>query len=183
MKYNLNWLINKYEKDEQLKYLFFWGNTPNKDGSIGKSCLSQWWEEPFTVDGKTYLSAEHWMMVGKAKVFDKGMVNEILSASSPAVAKKLGRQVKNFDSKIWNATKSEIVTQGNVHKFSQNEKMKTFLLQTNNRVLVEASPYDRIWGIGMSQNHDNCSNPKLWKGENLLGFALMEARDLLRKQH
>lgn len=181
MKYNLDWLIDKYEKEEKVKYLFFWGHTPNKDGSIGKSCLSQWWEEPFTVEGKTYLSAEHWMMAGKAKLFDKGMVNKILSSNSPALAKKLGRKVRNFDPVVWNKEKYEIVKQGNIHKFGQNEEMKTFLLQTQDRVLVEASPYDRIWGIGMSQNHEHSSNPKLWKGENLLGFALMEARDFLEK--
>jgi ribA/ribD-fused uncharacterized protein len=181
MKYNLDWLVDKYEKGEKIKYLFFWGHTPNKDGSVGKSCFSQWWEDPFTVDGKTYLSAEHWMMVKKAKLFDKEMMDEILSASSPALAKKLGRKIKNFDSKIWNEEKYEIVIQGNIHKFSQNEEIQTFLLHTNDRILVEASPYDRIWGIGMSQNHDNSSNPKLWEGENLLGFALMEARNNLTK--
>ncbi|MGK0387838.1 MAG: ribA/ribD-fused uncharacterized protein [Maribacter sp.] len=180
MKYNLDWLIDKNEKDEQIKYLFFWGHTPNKDGSVGKSCFSQWWEEPFTVDGKTYLSAEHWMMVGKAKLFDVTMVDKVLSASSPDLAKKLGRQIKNFDSKLWNEEKYEIVKQGNIHKFSQNEEIKTFLLRTNDRILVEASPYDKIWGIGMSQNNDNSSNPALWKGENLLGFALMEARYYLK---
>jgi ribA/ribD-fused uncharacterized protein len=181
MKYNSNWLIDQYEKGEQLKYLFFWENTPSKDGSASKSCFSQWWEESFTVDGKTYLSAEHWMMVEKAKLFDKEMMDKILAASSPDLAQKLGRKIKNFDSKVWSEEKYEIVKQGNIHKFSQNEKNKTFLLDTNDEILVESNPNDKIWGIGLSHNHKDSSNPTLWQGENLLGFALMEARDYLKK--
>lgn len=182
MKYNLDWLINQYQKDKQLQYLFFWQNTPNEDGSIGKTCLSQWWEEPFTVEGTTYLSAEHWMMVGKAKLFDEEMIDEILSAANPDAAQKLGRKIKNFDSKVWSENKYEIVKQGNIHKFGQNERNKAFLLSTNNEILVEVNPNDKIWGIGLSHDHTDAFNPTLWQGENLLGFALMEARDYIRSK-
>ncbi len=180
MKYNLNWLVEKYNNDEVIKYVFFWGHTPNKDGSIGKTCFSQWWLEGFEVDGDIYRSAEHWMMVGKAKLFDPDMVSTILEAQSPAEAKKLGRKVRNFNPEIWGEKKFEIVKQGNIHKFSQNEELKEFLLNTGDRVLVEASPYDRIWGIGMSQSNDKSKHPPQWRGQNLLGFALMEARDFLK---
>ncbi len=180
MKYNLKWLNEQTEKENHIKYLFFWGHTPSKDGSVTKSCFSQWWEEhPFTVDGIEYRSAEHWMMAGKAKLFDESVLDEIVAASSPALAKKLGRKVRNFDSKIWNNHKYEIVKEGNIHKFGQNEDLKAFLLNTQDRVLVEASPYDKIWGIGMSQNDDRALFPSKWDGENLLGFALMETRDFL----
>jgi len=92
----------------------------------------------------------------------------------------LGRQVKNYDDKLWLANRYEIVKQGNYHKFSQNKDLKTFLINTKDRVLVEASPVDPIWGIGMATDHKDVSNPEKWKGLNLLGFALMEVRDELK---
>jgi len=103
-----------------------------------------------------------------------------LNAGSPNQAKSLGRKVKNFDPKIWDEHKYEIVKQGNLLKFSQNEKFKTFLLATNNKILVEGSPYDKIWGIGMLESDSRAENPLLWNGENLLGFALMEVREELK---
>ncbi len=179
MKYNLQWLLEKSKEKERIKYLFFWGHQPSKDGSVSASCFSQWWIQSFEVEGKVYPSAEHWMMAGKARLFDPDMVEEIISASSPALAKKLGRKVRNFDSEIWNDKKYEIVKEGNLHKFGQHEDMKTFLLNTGDRVLVEASPYDKIWGIGMIKDDKRALHPEQWNGENLLGFALMEVRDEL----
>ncbi len=182
MKYTVQTLLESI--DEKVKYLFFWGHTPNKDGSIGKSCFSQWWEQAFEVEGITYNTAEHWMMAGKARLFnDEEILAKILVAKSPGEAKKLGRKVRNFDGKIWNQKKYQIVLEGNIHKFSQHDDLKTFLLNTNNRVLVEASPYDAIWGIGMTQNHEDAAYPEKWKGQNLLGFALMEARDFIRNKN
>lgn len=109
------------------------------------------------------------------------MIEKILAAKSPAEAKKLGRKVRNFDPKIWGENCFDIVCEGNYHKFSQHEDLKEFLLNTKDRVLVEASPVDNIWGIGMAQDHDHAENPRLWKGSNLLGFALMEVRNRLKK--
>ncbi len=180
MKYNLNWLLAENEKEERLKYVYFWGHRPSKDGSVTKSIFSQWWEESFVVDGINYASAEHWMMAKKAELFDSSMIEEIIQASSPALAKKLGRKVKNFDPVIWENQKYDIVKVGNFHKFNQHEKMKKFLLQTQDRILVEASPFDKIWGIGMVQDDPRAAYPQKWDGENLLGFALMEVRDELR---
>ncbi|MCD0464614.1 NADAR family protein [Flavobacterium sp. ENC] len=163
------------------KYLFFWGHQPNKDGSISKTCFSQWWLSSFVVDNITYKTAEHWMMAKKAELFnDKVIFEKIIQANSPAEAKKLGREVKNYVDTVWLENRYDIVRQGNFYKFSQNGALKEFLIQTNERILVEASPVDPIWGIGMAADHKDAPNPEKWKGLNLLGFALMEVRDELK---
>ena len=165
---------------DRIKYIFFWGHRPRKDGQVGQSCMSQWWESTFEVDDIQYRSAEHWMMAEKARLFkDAEVLKKILNTKSPAEAKKLGRQVRGFQPDVWDAQKYEIVKQGSFYKFSQDEKLKTYLLNTVNRVLVEASPYDKIWGIGLTKDAKNVENPNTWKGDNLLGFALMEVRDTL----
>lgn len=107
------------------------------------------------------------------------MLHNILGAKTPAEAKKLGRRVKNFVPDIWNEHKFRLVTEGNYHKFSQHPELKTFLLNTGDRVLVEASPVDNIWGIGLAANTHGIENPSTWKGDNLLGYALMTVRDIL----
>lgn len=163
------------------KFLFFWGHQPNKDGSISKTCFSQWWLSSFEVDKVIYETAEHWMMVKKAELFkDDAVLEKILKAKSPAEAKKLGREVKNYNETLWLAARFDIVKEGNYHKFSQNPELKTFLLNTKDRVIVEASPVDAIWGIGMAGDHKDAQNPEKWRGLNLLGFALMEVRDDLK---
>lgn len=163
------------------KYLFFWGHQPSKDGSITKSCFSQWWESPFTVEGITYRSAEHWMMAKKAVLFsDYEMETRILACQSPAEAKKLGREVKGYDDALWTAHRYDIVMRGNYHKFSQNEDLKRFILGAEERILVEASPVDPIWGIGLDENSSKAFHPENWRGLNLLGFALMEARERIK---
>ncbi|MTH17087.1 NADAR family protein [Flavobacterium sp. LC2016-01] len=174
----------KYSIDNiapESKFLFFWGHQPSKDGIITKTCFSQWWLSSFEVENGTYKTTEHWMMAKKAALFqDKEILEKILLADSPAEAKKLGREVKNYDDKLWLENRYEIVKQGNYHKFSQNPDLKTFLLNTKERILVEASPVDPIWGIGMASDHKDVLNPEKWKGLNLLGFALVEVRDELR---
>lgn len=179
-KYTLDWLIQKHEKGENPKYIYFWGHTNKFGEEVGKFCFSQWFESPFTVDGITYKTAEHWMMAQKAKLFnDEACFDKIIAAVKPGEVKEIGRQIANFDDKVWNGNKFEIVVKGNFHKFGQNEKLKEYLLNTGDRILVEASPVDAIWGIGMAQDHQNAHDPSLWRGPNLLGFAIMEARDLL----
>lgn len=163
------------------KWAFFWGHTPAKDGSITKSCFSQWWDgHPFELEGIRYATAEHFMMAEKARLFGDSLTHsEILAAKSPAIAKKLGRKVANFDDQIWLQHRWDIVVRGNAAKFGQHESLKTFLLQTGDRILVEASPFDHIWGIGMAASHPDAEKPENWKGLNLLGFALMEVRQQL----
>jgi ribA/ribD-fused uncharacterized protein len=183
MKYNIEKLIENQSVDNRNKFLFFWGHQPSKDGSITKTCFSQWWLNNFVVEGINYPTAEHWMMAKKAILFqDHEILEKILQAKSPAEAKKLGRKVKNYQEEVWLANRYGIIKEGNFHKFSQNQALKDFLLNTTDRVLVEASPVDSIWGIGMATDNPDIENPEKWKGLNLLGFALMEVRDELRKQ-
>ncbi|MFJ2578775.1 NADAR family protein [Kitasatospora aureofaciens] len=159
------------------KWLMFWGHQARKDGSIGQGALSQWWPCSFTVDGVTYRSAEHWMMAGKARMFgDEAIEQRVLEARTPAEAKKLGRLVSRFDEATWAAGRFELVVEGNVAKFGQDEALREYLLGTGKRVLVEASPVDRVWGIGLAADDERAEQPGKWRGENLLGFALMEAR-------
>ncbi len=178
--FNKEWLINSIEAGAEIKFCFFWGHRPGKDGQLTESCFSQWWESPFVVDGVTYRTAEHWMMAEKARLFnDHGRIDAILAAPSPGSAKALGREIENFDETAWHAAKFDIVVTGNYHKFSQHPNMQDFLLQTGDKVIVEASPVDRIWGIGLAWDHADAQIPARWRGENLLGFALMEVRRLM----
>lgn len=181
MKYSVKGLQEELERGVQLDFLFFWGHTQKKEGVIDKSCFSQWYPSGFITDGINYLTAEHWMMAKKALLFDdRKTLEKILASEKPAIAKQLGREVSGFDTEIWAKSSYEIVVEGNMHKFSQNEFLKKFLLQTGNKVIVEASPPDTIWGIGLSQDAKEAINPFQWRGTNLLGFALMEVRDLLK---
>ncbi|HEX2312952.1 MAG TPA: NADAR family protein [Thermomonospora sp.] len=165
------------DQGQPLKFVFFWGHQPSRTGEVGKSCLSQWWEAPFTVDGVTYRSAEHWMMAHKARLFgDDRTFDRVIAAATPGEAKKLGREVRDFDEDTWTAHRFDIVTEGNVAKFGQDPALRAYLLGTRRRILVEASPLDRIWGIGLREDDERATVPSRWRGLNLLGFALMEAR-------
>jgi ribA/ribD-fused uncharacterized protein len=177
MTYSPSWLLTQVSP----KYLFFWGHTPKQAGTVDKSCFSQWFPAAFEVGSETYATAEHWMMAEKARLFgDESVRQRILAARHPNEAKKLGRLVTNFDPTRWDAVKFELVQAGNQHKFSQHDELKTYLLTTGDRILVEASPMDAIWGIGLAADHPDADQPARWPGENLLGFALMAVRDLLR---
>ncbi|MFC3351280.1 NADAR family protein [Streptomyces echinoruber] len=176
-------LIRAIHAGARVTYLFFWGHRPRPDGRIGASCLSQWWPAPFTVDGVTYASAEHWMMAGKARLFgDAEAERRVLAAEHPAEAKKAGRLVRGFDEAIWRRERFGIVVAGSVHKFAAHPELREFLLGTGERVLVEASPVDRVWGIGLAADDEAAADPERWRGDNLLGFALMEARERLSAQ-
>ncbi|MFF7392699.1 NADAR family protein [Streptomyces scabiei] len=164
----------------RVKYLHFWGHRPLPDGRIGASCLSQWWPSPFTVDGVEYATAEHWMMASKARLFgDPEAERKVVAASSPAQAKKIGRLVRGFDEALWERERFGIVVEGSVHKFAAHADLRAFLVGTGHRVLVEASPVDRVWGIGLAADDERAMDPARWRGPNLLGFALMAARERL----
>lgn len=129
------------------------------------------------MDGIRYPTAEHYLMAEKARLFgDTHALEKILSASHPGEAKALGRLVSGFDEQLWEQRRVEIAVRGNTAKFSQNSQLKAFLLGTKARVLVEASPQDTIWGIGLNENDSRAQDPRSWKGLNLLGFALMRVR-------
>ena len=162
------------------EYIYFWGHQPSKDGTIIKSCFSQWWFSDFIENEITYKTAEHYMMAKKAELFgDFEAVNDVLKCSKPQDVKKIGRRVKDFDEQKWNDNKYDIVLRANYLKFDQDPNLQEFLMSTNDKIIVEASPYDKIWGVGQTQDDPDIKDPQKWKGENLLGFALMEVRDEL----
>lgn len=174
-------LLTQVRSGARIKYLLFWGHRPRPDGRIGPSCLSQWWPSPFTVAGVEYATAEHWMMAGKARLFqDAEAERRVLAAGHPAGAKKAGRLVRGFDEAVWERERFRIVVEGSVHKFASDPELRAFLLGTGERVLVEASPVDRVWGIGLAADDEAATEPERWRGPNLLGFALMAARERLR---
>lgn len=180
MRYSLESIQNDFQKGKKIKYLFFWGHQPSKNGSITRTCLSQWWKSTFTIDTDIYYCMEQYMMAEKARLFqDNETLEKIMKSNHPKQIKDLGRQVKNFNEDIWIRNRYSIILNGNYAKFIQDEGLRQFLIGTKDRVLVEASPYDKIWGIGMSADDKNIENPVLWNGANLLGFALMEVRDEL----
>jgi len=158
--YNLDWLINKFDQGEILKFLFFWEHSNNSKEQVGKFFFSQWFELPFVVDNTTYQTAEHWMMANKALLFnDMNTHQKIINAKSPGEAKELGRQILGFEEQIWVANRYDIVVNGNIHKFNQHPEFASFLINTKGRILVEASPVDKIWGIGVSKDAEQIDNP------------------------
>jgi ribA/ribD-fused uncharacterized protein len=170
-------LIEHLTSGRSVDYLFFWGHTPKDRHSIDASCLSQWFPRPFTDEGVRYATAEHFMMAAKARLFrDDEALEAILQAPSPAEAKAIGRGVRDFDESAWARARSGIVLRGNMAKFGQHPDLGVFLRATDRRVIVEASPRDRIWGIGLGASNPDARIPSRWRGLNLLGFALMEAR-------
>lgn len=174
---NRDELQQLFAAGEKLKYIFFWKHKAETKAAVGPWVLSQWYAVDFEVDGQRYSSAEHYMMAEKARLFeDETMRGRIVAAKHPAEAKRLGRMVSGYVEEKWVEKRFEIVVAGNVAKFGQNAELGDYLHATENRVLVEASPKDRIWGIGLSADDNRASNPLLWKGLNLLGFALMDAR-------
>ena len=173
-------LLNYVNRGKKVKYLFFWGHQV-KGNTISKSCFSQWYTSPFNDGENRFATAEHYMMYGKAKLFgDVDAMKKALDAKNPGAVKAIGRSVKGFDHVVWNENKFELVVRANLAKFESNDELKAFLLNTGKRVLVEASPVDKIWGIGLAEDNEAAQNPNLWKGENLLGFALMETRERLK---
>jgi ribA/ribD-fused uncharacterized protein len=180
MTFDVDTLVARWAAGERPGFLFFWGHQPRKHGEIGPSCLSQWYPASFSLDGQSYATTEHWMMAEKARLFDDHEARErILAAATPAEAKDLGRAVRGFENEAWTGARHEVVLQGNLAKFGQNPELGRFLRDTGAQVLVEASPVDRIWGIGLAQDDPRTADPTRWRGLNLLGFVLMEVRDAL----
>ena len=135
------------------------------------------------MDGVSYPSAEHYMMAAKARLCgDAEAAGKILAVTHPGAAKALGRQVRGFDEQCWAEHRFDVVVAGNMAKFGQHQQLQDFLAGTGSRVLVEASPRDRVWGIGLAASDQRAASPEHWPGLNLLGFALMEVRHQLRAQ-
>jgi ribA/ribD-fused uncharacterized protein len=167
-------------RGKSFRYLNFWGHRQPAGGAVNASCFSQWYPAHFAVDGIAYPTAEHFMMAEKARLFDdKAALQRVLAARSPAEAKAVGRLVTGYDDRRWAARRFDAVVEGNFAKFSQSGPLREYLLASGQRVLVEASPVDRIWGIGLAADDPLAANPQHWRGLNLLGFALMVVRDRL----
>ena len=181
MEYSKESLLRSDRSFSRSDFIFFWGHTDRK-AETGKACLSQWYPSPFVVDDGYYHCAEQYMMAQKARLFgDSETFIQIMASYDPMTIKKLGRRVCNFSDSVWRCNRIKVVLDANLAKFSQNVKLLEFMLSTGDKILVEASPYDTIWGIGMTEDDPAVCDPRQWKGENLLGFALMKVRDILKK--
>ena len=151
----------------------------------GKEVFSNWYvtEKQFTdyIENWTFDSTEQAFMYCKAQFFaDQEKVEQILVQTDPRAVKELGRQVKGYDDKAWECVRLGFMTYVNYLKYSQNEEFKKLLLSTGNKILVEASPYDKIWGVGLGADDPLILDKKNWKGKNLLGVSLMKVRELIK---
>ena len=181
MKYDVDSIIGCGKVLQREDFVFFWGHIARTEKQT-KACLSQWFPCSFLVDDIYYNCAEQFMMAEKARLFhDEDALHKIMQAYDPMEQKKLGRRVQGYEDAVWKACCYDVVVRGNVAKFFQNEKLHDFLISTGDKVLVEASPKDSVWGIGLDENSPDAINPQRWQGTNLLGFALMEVRDILTK--
>lgn len=152
-------------------HVYFWGLK-----------LSNWYPVRFMYKDIEFDNTEQAFMWEKAMLFgDHDTADRILDTPDPKAAKGLGRKVKNFDAERWMINGYTVMVAVNYAKFSQYPRLKSILLNTGNKTIVEASPYDKIWGIGIHWNDDTCLDEANWKGMNLLGKALMEVRKQLRK--
>jgi ribA/ribD-fused uncharacterized protein len=149
--------------------IYFWGGI-----------FSQWYISTFRDPSYVFhfSSAEQAMMYAKASTFnDTDAMHAILKERDPREQKAIGRTIKGYDDKIWNEVRFDAVVRNNYFKFSQNPELKNYLILTDGFELVEASPYDKIWGVGLAENDPKVYDRDNWDGENLLGKAIMEARD------
>lgn len=145
------------------------------------SVFSQWARSSFVLHGTKYSCAEQYMMACKARLFgDQEALRKIMASHDPSVQKAIGRQVKGFNAEAWEKVAKKLVTEANVAKFSQNEQLKEILLSTGEMMIVEASPTDCIWGIGLDQTDPRIFDLNSWRGHNWLGLCIMEARDIIR---
>jgi ribA/ribD-fused uncharacterized protein len=153
-------------------FVFFWGGT-----------CSQWAKSDFTIEGVTYNCAEQYMMAKKALLFDDAdAYASIMKSKNPRDQKAFGRKVIGFDSDVWNIECRHYVYEANYAKFTQNPSMLSELESYGDKELVEASPYDKIWGIGMHWKDDGIDDKSNWKGSNWLGEAIMQVRETLKKE-
>lgn len=155
------------------KFTFFWSGV-----------FSQWFKSEFTIDGQKYTCAEQYMMYKKALLFeDEETANAIMRTNNPREQKELGRKVRGFNKETWEDKCKEIVYEANYAKFTQNQEMKKQLMNTKGTTLVEASPKDFIWGIGLHETDPRAKDRNQWKGTNWLGEVLTNLRENLDKEN
>lgn len=154
------------------KYVFFWNGI-----------YSQWHKAPMVIDKVEYNSCEQYMMHQKALLFgDLDIAAQIMMEENPREQKRFGRMIRNFDKYTWDKNCLAIVYEGNLAKFSQNPELAKQMLETQDRIFVEASPLDNIWGIGLAEDADNIDDPSYWMGLNLLGQALTLVKQELQNR-
>lgn len=169
------YLIDDMTAFEPNGYVCFW--KPGDTDGI----FSNWAATPFENNGDRYPTSEHYMMAAKARLMgDEKTRQQILVATNPAVVKKLGQQVKPWNERMWIDNRCRIMYEACMAKFSSSAALKAKLLATGDKVLVEASPLDKIWGVGLIGSDPKSKNPREWKGLNLLGKVLMKVREDLR---
>ena len=153
-------------------HVYFWrNNTP----------FSNFYRKPFTYKGYQLKFSEQGFMLEKALLFDPSMIDKIVNANQPNQAKQYGREIKHYNDRIWSNRRYQVMVDVLRIKF-QDPELKEILLQTGDRIIVEASPYDKIWGVGLEENDPRILNERNWRGQNLLGKALMEVRQSLASQ-
>lgn len=161
-------VVQKYSK-----YTFFWSGP-----------FSNWSDAPFTLDGEKYNCVEQYMMYKKALTFgDFEIANEVMKTMNPREQKAWGRKVRNFEMGKWAAVARDIVFRGCLAKFTQNSDMYDHLMKTTDTLLVEASPLDKVWGIGLDAKTAEVTPIDNWKGTNWLGQCLTEVRETLEFAH
>jgi len=161
--------------------IFFWKPV------AGNGWFSNWYSCKFMEDNVTYTSSEQYFMVKKAELFmsdihaveNKKIIKKMLETDDQSEIRTLGRKVQGFNEQVWKKNRLQIMINANILKFTQNRDLCQKLMDTNGQLLVEASPSDNIWGIGLTEEKAKKLNPNEWPGENLLGFSLMFVRDML----
>lgn len=175
--FKLAQLIQKHTRRNSMRNIICFHNPEEMNGY-----LSNWYLSDFEYDGIKFSSLEQYMMYKKAEVFgDREISNEILSTDNVGKIKALGREVKNYNDTVWNGIRQIIVYEGLYAKFSQNSELKEKLLATEADILAEAAASDIIWGIGLSMTDEDRFDMSKWRGQNLMGFSLMEVRNRLKK--
>lgn len=150
-------------------FVLFWGGP-----------FSQWYPHKMNIDGVEYGCCEQYMMAEKARLFgDTEALDKIMGSTDPKFQKAVGRTVKNFNPHLWDKICRDVVFRANLAKFSDPE-LKAFLFSFGNEEIVEASPYDKIWGIGLGEDHPDALDKSKWQGTNWLGEEIMKVRDALK---
>ncbi|MFN7117076.1 MAG: NADAR family protein [Saprospiraceae bacterium] len=176
--YDISWLQKAIKKGEEFEYFYFWEFASFE--KTGKHCFSIWHKSPFTIDNLTYPTMQHYMMAHKALIFqDYDRFEKIMVAPTPREAQLLGDEIADIDFEHWAREQYDIAKEGNIHKFNQYPSFAAELLQTGNKILVEASLTDAIW-VKQDDSDDVELGYYNWISINLHGFVLMSVREFFR---
>lgn len=167
----------KVSEGFQPEFVFFWGHGPGDE----TACLSNFYQAPFEVDGQRYFTSEQFFMAEKARTFgDDASLSRIMATYNPGLAKSIGRHVSGYDDDVWSEKRVGVMARGLAAKFGQNQELGDYLRSLDGKIIVEDSPHDRVWGIGMRHFGPNARDVGMWRGRNLLGFTLMHVRDTMK---